>query len=68
MAWSNGKAKTFQTRLERCFEVNAIMAIRAYNDNNEFDHKLPETDYNFQADIEEMEQPGHYDPDLAARV
>jgi hypothetical protein len=54
--------------LERRKAVENVYQMKlnfdSYNDNNEFGFKMPPPDYNFQADIDDMEQPTEYNPKL----
>lgn len=50
--------------LERRRAVENVYQMKlnfdSYNDNNEFNFKMREPNYNFQADIDDMEQPTEY--------
>ena len=42
----------------------SYFALWANNENNQFGAKLPEIDWNIGKDIDEMNMPTDYDPDL----
>jgi hypothetical protein len=54
--------------LERRQALNTVVQLKldldSYNDNNEFGATLDAVDANFQRDLDEMELPENYNPDL----